>query len=79
VFYVATIPQLIPEGTSPLLMGILLAVVHTLIGMAWFAFVIAGAGFMARTLGRSRFAGLADRVTEVVLVGFEARLALQHR
>lgn len=46
VFYVATIPQFIPEGTSPLLMGILLAVVHNLIGMLWFAFVIGGAGFM---------------------------------
>ncbi|TDC50083.1 LysE family translocator [Jiangella ureilytica] len=79
VFYVATIPQFIPEGTSPLLMGILLAVVHNLIGMAWFAFVIAGAGFMARTLGRSRFARVADRVTGVVLVGFGLRLALQHR
>jgi threonine/homoserine/homoserine lactone efflux protein len=79
VFYVATIPQFIPDGTSPLLMGIALAVVHNLIGMLWFAFVIAGAGFMARTLGRSRFALLADRVTGVVLVGFGLRLALQHR
>jgi threonine/homoserine/homoserine lactone efflux protein len=79
VFYVATIPQFIPDGTSPLLMGILLAVVHNLIGMAWFAFVIAGAGFMTRTLGRSRFARVADRVTGVVLVGFGLRLALQHR
>ena len=79
VFYVATIPQFIPDGTSPLLMGILLAVVHNLIGMAWFAFVIAGAGFMARALGRSRFARVADRVTGVVLVGFGLRLALQHR
>lgn len=79
VFYVATIPQFIPDGTSPLLMGILLAVVHNLIGMAWFAFVIAGAGLMARTLGRSRFARVADRVTGVVLVGFGLRLALQHR
>ncbi|MBB5789675.1 LysE family translocator [Jiangella mangrovi] len=79
VFYVATIPQFIPDGTSPLLMGILLAVVHNLIGMAWFAFVITGAGFMARTLGRSRFARVADRVTGVVLVGFGLRLALQHR
>ncbi|WP_233552620.1 LysE family translocator [Jiangella rhizosphaerae] len=79
VFYVATIPQFIPDGTSPLLMGILLAVVHNLIGMLWFAFVIADAGFMTRTLGRSRFARAADRVTGVVLVGFGLRLALQHR
>jgi threonine/homoserine/homoserine lactone efflux protein len=79
VFYVAAIPQFIPEGTSPLLMGILLAVVHNVIGMLWFAFVIAGAGFLARSLGRSRFARVADRVTGVVLVGFGLRLALQHR
>lgn len=79
VFYVATIPQFIPDGTSPLLMGILLAVVHNLIGMLWFAFVITGAGFMAKSLGRSRFARVADRVTGVVLVGFGLRLALQHR
>ncbi|PZF84358.1 LysE family translocator [Jiangella anatolica] len=79
VFYVATIPQFIPDGTSPLLMGILLAVVHNVIGMLWFAVVIGGAGFMARSLGRSRFARIADRVTGVVLVGFGLRLALQHR
>ncbi|TDD69688.1 LysE family translocator [Jiangella aurantiaca] len=79
VFYVATIPQFIPDGMSPLLMGILLAVVHNVIGMLWFAFVIAGAGFMVRTLGRSRFARVADRVTGIVLVGFGLRLALQHR
>ncbi|WP_116948470.1 LysE family translocator [Jiangella endophytica] len=79
VFYVATIPQFIPDGTSPLLMGILLAVVHNAIGMIWFAFVIGGAGFMVRALGRSRFARVADRVTGVVLVGFGLRLALQHR
>lgn len=79
VFYVATIPQFIPDGTSPLLMGILLAVVHNLIGMLWFAVVITGAGFMTRALGRSRFARIADRVTGVVLVGFGLRLALQHR
>lgn len=79
VFYVATIPQFIPEGTSPLLMGILLAVVHNLIGMLWFAFVITGAGFMTRAVGRARFARVADRVTGVVLIGFGVRLALQHR
>ena len=79
VFYVATIPQFIPEGTSPLLMGILLAVVHNLIGLLWFAFVITGAGFMTRTLGRARFARVADRVTGAVLVGFGLRLAFQHR
>ncbi|SDS76898.1 LysE family translocator [Jiangella sp. DSM 45060] len=79
VFYVATIPQFIPDGTSPLLMGIALAIVHNLIGMLWFACVIGGAGFMVRALGRSRFARVADRVTGVVLVGFGLRLALQHR
>lgn len=42
VFYIATIPQFLPGGTSPLLMGALLAGVHGALTLTWFAVVILG-------------------------------------
>lgn len=36
VFYLATIPQFVPAGVSPLLMGVLLALVSCVFGMSWF-------------------------------------------
>jgi threonine/homoserine/homoserine lactone efflux protein len=40
VFYLATIPQFLPAGASPLAMGLLLAGVHVLLGCGWFAALI---------------------------------------
>ncbi|MFF2622714.1 LysE family translocator [Oerskovia jenensis] len=79
VFYVATIPQFIPEGSSHLLMGVLLAVVHNLIGLLWFVGIIAGTRWAARWLGGPSVARVTDRVTGVVLVAFGIRLAASAR
>ncbi|QDW63277.1 LysE family translocator [Oerskovia sp. KBS0722] len=79
VFYVATIPQFIPDDSSHLLMGVLLAVVHNLIGLLWFAGIIASARRAARWLGEPSVARLTDRLTGVVLVTFGIRLAASAR
>ena len=42
-FYVAVLPQFIPEGASPIAMGLLLAFVHDLEGMLWLTVLIVGA------------------------------------
>lgn len=76
-FYVATIPQFIPEGTSHLGMGLLLAGVHDVIGLVWFAGVIWGARVARRWLTSSRGVKIVDRVAGVVLIGFGARLVLE--
>lgn len=76
-FYLASIPLFIPADSSPLVMGILLALVHNVIGLAWFAIIIGATGFAARWLKGPATARVVDGVTGVVLVGFGVRLAVQ--
>ena len=76
VFYVATIPQFIPAGASPLGMGLLLAGVHDLIALIWFAGIIGGAQIARRWLAHARALRIIDRVAGTVLIAFGARLAL---
>ena len=76
-FYVATIPQFIPEGASHLGMGLLLAGVHDVIGLLWFAGIIWGAQAARRWLANARALKIIDRTAGVVLIGFGARLVLE--
>lgn len=76
VFYVAILPQFIPEGTPQLPMGLLLALVHDIEGMLWFTALIYGT-YLARTwLNRTAVKRAMDAVTGTVLLGFGLRLAL---
>ncbi|MBT1004072.1 LysE family translocator [Paenarthrobacter sp. DKR-5] len=77
VFYLAMIPQFIPTGVSPMLMGALLAGVHNVLGLAWFTLIILGTGFAARWLKNARSAKIIDRITGTVLIGFGIKLAAQ--
>ena len=79
VFYIATIPQFIPDGTPPLLMGVLLAGVHCALGLAWSTFLIYGVGLASRWLKGARSVKIIDRITGTVLVGFGLRLVLEPR
>ncbi|GAA0402325.1 LysE family translocator [Microbispora corallina] len=76
VFYVAMLPQFIPKGSPHLLMGLLLALVHNVEGLAWFTALIFGTTVARRRLSGERVHRLVDRMTGVVLVGFGLRLAL---
>ena len=74
VFYLATIPQFLPSGVSPLVMGVVLAGVHNLLGLVWFGAII-GAGTALAPVPRSAaFVRWLDRVTGGVLLFFGARL-----
>lgn len=79
VFYIATIPQFVPHGVSPLEMGALLAAVHCLMGMVWFSVIILGASAVGPRLRSTRFVRWIDRVTGGVLITFGAKLALTSR
>lgn len=76
VFYLATIPQFVPTGVSPLLMGVLLAGVHVALGMLWFTGIILGGGALGARLRSPGFVRWTDRVTGGELVGFGIKLAL---
>jgi len=75
VFYIATIPQFIPAGASPLLMGVVLAGVHCVLTMAWFTLLIFGSQFASKWLKGPRSIKIVDRITGTVLVGFGLKLA----
>jgi threonine/homoserine/homoserine lactone efflux protein len=79
VFYIAVIPQFIPEGVPPLPMGLLLALVHNLESVLWFGAIIAASGFARRWLAGARARRWIDRVTGGILVGFGVALAVESR
>ncbi|GAB6897112.1 LysE family translocator [Kineosporia succinea] len=84
VFYMAMLPQFVPDGVPHLPMGVLLAAVHDVEGMLWFTVLIFGverAGVLLRRVRLSRRGALRvlDGVTGSVLVGFGAELALSDR
>lgn len=74
VFYIATIPQFLPAGTSPLLMGAALAAVHGSLTLLWFGLVIIGGTHARRALTNPRALTAIDCLTGLVLIGFGATL-----
>lgn len=79
VFYLATIPQFTAAGVPPLLMGLLLAGVHCLIGSVWLGALVLGSSALGAHLTTTAFARWVDRVTGGVLVLFGVRVALGAR
>lgn len=75
-FYVAVLPQFIPDGASPLGMGLLLALVHDVEGMLWFTALILGATRVRRLLRTRRATRAIDGGTGAVLVGVGLQLGL---
>ncbi|WP_055586121.1 LysE family translocator [Peterkaempfera griseoplana] len=81
VFYTAMLPQFIPAHTPHLAMGLLLALVHDVEGMVWFALLILGTERLGALLRRLRLKRRTvqrslDAVTGTVLIGFGLDLAL---
>ena len=79
VFYLALVPQFLPPGSDPLLVGLLLAGVHGLLSGAWFAVLILLARALGRWLRRPATVRAIDGATGLVLVGFGVRLAAAAR
>ncbi|WP_296677147.1 LysE family translocator [Novosphingobium sp.] len=79
VFYVTFLPQFVPVGMSVALGTFLLAVVHVLLGLAWFGILIAATVPLAQVMRRPAVIRWLDRMTGFVLVGFGLRLAFAQR
>jgi threonine/homoserine/homoserine lactone efflux protein len=75
-FYVAVLPQFIPEHTWHLGFGVLLALVHDLEGMVWFTILIYFATRLRTVLATRAVRRGVDATTGVVMVGFGVGLAL---
>lgn len=84
VFYTAMLPQFIPPHAPHLVMGVLLALVHDVEGLAWFSLLILAADRLRGVLRRLRVRRTTarralDAVTGTVLIGFGLELALAER
>lgn len=77
-FYVALLPQFIPAGASPALMGTLLAGVHGLEGMAWSTLLILLVNTMSAWLQRPSVRRWIDAVAGVAVIGFGLKLGLSN-
>jgi threonine/homoserine/homoserine lactone efflux protein len=78
-FYVAVLPQFIPPHASHLAVGLLLATVHDVEGMIWFAAMILGAHAVRRLLERHHVRRGIDGVTGATLIGFGIKLGLSSK
>jgi len=76
VFYVSFLPQFLPAHVPAAAFIFLLAVLHALMGVAWFALLIIATRPIARALKRPSIVRRLDRLTGVVFLSFGVKLAL---
>lgn len=76
VFYVTFLPQFVPSGVSVGGWTFLLAAIHALLVVLWFAVLIAASVPLGRFLRRPSVVRALDRVMGGVFIAFGARLAL---
>jgi len=76
VFYVTFLPQFIPAGANVAAYSFFLASVHVIIGMVWFAALIAATVPIGRMLRRPSVVRTLDRVTGGVFIAFGLKLAI---
>jgi RhtB (resistance to homoserine/threonine) family protein len=79
VFYVSFLPQFVPANTPAAPFIVLLAVIHGLLTVVWFAALIAATAPAKRWLQRQAVVRWLDRTTGAVFLLFGLRLALDRR
>jgi threonine/homoserine/homoserine lactone efflux protein len=79
VFYISFLPQFVPAGMPAAPFIFLLAAIHGLLGVIWFAVLIGATTPLKGWLQRRAVVRWLDRVTGLVFVGFGLRLALDRR
>ncbi len=79
VFYVSFLPQFVPHGVWVPGFLFLLACVHVLLTLLWFAVLVAATAPIGRWLRRGPVMRALDRGTGLILLAFGARLAWQGR
>jgi threonine/homoserine/homoserine lactone efflux protein len=79
VFYVSFLPQFLPDGVAAAPFIFLLAALHGVMGVAWFAVLIAATRPIAGALQRAAVVRWLDRITGGVFLAFGVRLALERR
>ncbi len=75
-FYVSFLPQFIPAGASVASTTLLLAAIHSALGLLWFALLIGATRPLAKWLRNPALVRGLDRATGGVLIFFGLKLAL---
>lgn len=75
-FYLAVIPQFLPPGYQPALVGALLALIHGAETLIWFALLILAVHRMDRVLRRPGVQRVVDAGAGIVIIGFGLALGL---
>jgi RhtB (resistance to homoserine/threonine) family protein len=76
IFYVSFLPQFIPAGSNVPVLTIVLAAIHSALGLIWFVLLILATRPIAAALRRPRVIRTLDRVTGGIFLLFGAKLAL---
>ena len=79
VFYISFLPQFLPQGVPAGPFIFLLAALHGVMGLIWFAVLIGATRPLAGVLQRSAVVRWLDRLTGGVFLAFGVRLALERR
>lgn len=75
LFYVTFLPPFIPSGVNVFGYTLLLAAIHALLGIAWFALLIGAARSMTGMLSRRGVVSWLDRLTGGVLILLGLKIA----
>jgi threonine/homoserine/homoserine lactone efflux protein len=79
VFYVTFLPQFIPSHVNVIGFSILLALIHDVEGVLWFAALIFVTRPLMRFLRHPRTSTVLNRITGGVFIFFGVRLALERK
>ena len=79
VFYVSFLPQFVPHGVPVAPYILMLAAIHAVLGLIWFACLITATRPISRFLRRPMVVRGCDRVTGGVFVAFGIGLAIDSR
>jgi threonine/homoserine/homoserine lactone efflux protein len=79
VFYVTFLPQFIPSHVNVIGFSILLALIHDVEGILWFAALIFVTQPLARWLRHPRTSTVLNRITGGIFIFFGVRLALERK
>lgn len=75
MFYVTFLPQFVPQSASFAGYYFVLACLHVVLTLSWFAVLIAATTPLRRLLRRPRAIATLDRLTGILFLGFGLRLA----
>jgi len=76
VFYVSFLPVFVPAHYAVAPFIVLLAAIHSLMGVAWLSFLATATAPLGKVLSRPKVVTALDRTTGCVFLGFSAGLAL---